>query len=176
MELVRIEHTEDEKFRQLLQLYQEAFPEEERREIQQLERLIREEPRMVFNAILCDGQPAGLFIYWDLEEFFYLEHLAVFAELRNRKIGQQVLDYVARHLEGERFLEVEPAADEMTSRRVNYYRRNGYEVVTEDYEQPAYDRTKKGMPLWVMSNTGTVSPDLERKIKRIQQTVYWNHY
>lgn len=40
-----------------------------------------------------------------------------------------MLDYVAEHLKGVRLLEVEPTEDEMTTRRVNYYRRNGYEVL-----------------------------------------------
>ncbi len=47
--------------------------------------------------------------------------------MRNLKIGQQVLDYIAEHLDGMRLLE-EPTTDEMTTRRVNYYRRNGYEI------------------------------------------------
>ena len=32
---------------------------------------------MHFNAIETDGVLAGLFIYWDMRDFYYLEHLAV---------------------------------------------------------------------------------------------------
>ena len=60
---------------------------------------------MYFNAIECDGELSGMFVYWDIGDFYYLEHLAVFPEMRNKKIGQQVLDYVAEHLKGVRLLE-----------------------------------------------------------------------
>lgn len=52
---------------------------------------------------------------------------------------QQVLNYVADHLKGIRLLEVEPMQDEMTTRRVRYYQRNGYQVLEEEYIQPSYD-------------------------------------
>lgn len=119
--LIRITEPTDIRLQKLIPLYKEAFPEEERRNIEQLERLIREKTEMYFNAIETDGVLAGLFIYWDMQDFYYLEHLAVFTSMRNLKVGQQVLDYIAEHLDGTRLLEVEPTTDEMTTRRVNYY-------------------------------------------------------
>ena len=110
--LKRITQAEDEAFRKLTALYTEAFPVEERREIGQLGELLHTEPAMYFNAVECDGQLAGLFVYWDFGSFYYLEHLAVFAEMRNKKIGQQILDWVKEQLQGVRLLEVEPADPE----------------------------------------------------------------
>ena len=120
MNLIRITESDDTRLEKLIPLYVAAFPVEERRDIDQLKRLIEEKKEMYFNAIECDGQLAGLFIYWDLTDFYYMEHLAVFEYMRNLKIGQQVLDYIAQHLNGLRLLEVEPTTDEMTTRRVNY--------------------------------------------------------
>ena len=67
-----------------------------------LKRMIENHAPMYFNAIECDGELSGMFVYWDMGDFYYLEHLAVFPEMRNKKIGQQVLDYVAEHLKGVR--------------------------------------------------------------------------
>ena len=92
MKLIRISDPADIRLKKLLPLYEEAFPASERREGEQLFRLIREKQEMFFNAVECDGEMSGLFIYWLFEEFFYLEHLAVYPEMRNKKIGQQVLD------------------------------------------------------------------------------------
>ena len=85
--LKRITQAEDEAFRKLTALYTEAFPVEERREIGQLGELLHTEPAMYFNAVECDGQLAGLFVYWDFGSFYYLEHLAVFAEMRKTDSG-----------------------------------------------------------------------------------------
>ena len=90
--LIRITEPTDIRLQKLLSLYEEAFPEEERRNAKQLKRLISEKPEMYFNAIETNGVLSGLFIYWDMRDFYYLEHLAVFTPMRNLKIGQQVCD------------------------------------------------------------------------------------
>ena len=168
--LIRITDPTDIRLQKLIPLYKEAFPEEERRNIKQLERLIREKTEMHFNAIETDGVLAGLFIYWDMRDFYYLEHLAVFTPMRNLKVGQQVLDYIAEHLDDTRLLEVEPTTDEMTTRRVNYYRRNGYEILDKTYMQPSYDEDIEVGNLWIMGNRK--SDRLQEFIERIKQVAY----
>lgn len=168
--LIRITEPTDIRLQKLLSLYEEAFPEEERRNAKQLKRLISEKPEMYFNAIETNGVLSGLFIYWDMRDFYYLEHLAVFTPMRNLKIGQQVLDYIAEHLDGMRLLEVEPTTDEMTTRRVNYYHRNGYEILDKTYMQPSYDEDIEVGNLWIMGNRK--SGRLQEFIERIKQVVY----
>ena len=167
--LIRITDPTDIRLQKLISLYEEAFPEEERRKIKQLKRLISERSEMYFNAIETDGILAGLFIYWDMQ-FYYLEHLAVFTPMRNLKVGQQVLDYIAEHLTGMRLLEVEPTTDEITTRRVNYYRRNGYEILDKTYMQPSYDEDIEVGNLWIMGNRK--SDRLQEFIERIKQMAY----
>ena len=168
--LIRITEPTDIRLQKLISLYEEAFPEEERRKIKQLKRLISERSEMYFNAIETDGILAGLFIYWDMQDFYYLEHLAVFTPMRNLKVGQQVLDYIAEHLTGMRLLEVELPTDEITTRRVNYYRRNGYEILDKTYIQPSYDEDVEVGNLWIMGNRK--SDRLQEFIERIKQVAY----
>lgn len=170
MKLIRITSAGDESLDRLIPLYEESFPAEERREIAQLKRMIETQPSMFFNAIECDNELCGLFVYWELGDFYYLEHLAVYPEMRNKKIGQQVLDYVAANLKGLRLLEVEPTEDEITTRRVNYYRRNGYEVIDKTYIQPSYHEHKDACPLWIMGNEAT--PRLAEFTDKIKEEVY----
>ena len=147
--LKRITQAEDEAFRKLTALYTEAFPVEERREIGQLGELLHTEPAMYFNAVECDGQLAGLFVYWDFGSFYYLEHLAVFAE-------------------------VEPAETEMATRRIHYYERNGYRILDRNYLQPPYVKGGKDFPLWVMGNgSGQSAEVLNRQIQTIKDKVYY---
>ena len=172
MQLIRITDPADLLLQRLLPLYEEAFPLSERRDEAQLKRLIADKPEMIFNAIECDNELSGLFIYWAFNGFYYLEHLAVYSEMRNKKIGQQVLDHVAAHLPGLRLLEAEPADTEIAARRVNYYRRNGYEVLDDHYLQPSYRGREYAMPLWLMGNRPT--DRLQDFVTTIRDEVYWN--
>lgn len=154
----------------LLPLYEEAFPPAERREAGQLRRVIERREAMHFNAIWSEGELAGLFAYWDLRDFYYLEHLAVFAALRDRGIGAKVLEYIASHLQGTRLLEVEPPATPVAARRVAFYERHGYEVLDTGYVQPSYDGRREGYPLWIMGNDRP--PGLTAFVERVKREVY----
>lgn len=172
--LKRITSSEDADFIKLMALYEEAFPAEERREHAQLEHLLQSHPEMYFNSIECDNQLAGLFVYWNFGEFWYLEHLAIYAEMRNKQIGQQVLDFARQNLSGIRLLEAEPADDGMAARRINYYQRNGYKILDKDYVQPSYDGVRQAFPLWVMGSEEY--PEkllLEKHINVIKEEVYY---
>lgn len=172
--LERITDPADMTLTKLTGLYAEAFPPEERRELRQLKELIQTEPAMYFNSVECDGELAGLFVYWDFHTFYYLEHLAVFAGMRNKKIGQQILDWVKDHLKGIRLLEVEPAEAEMAIRRINYYQRNGYQILDKTYLQPPYSEGGDDFPLWIMGNeVGQPAEVLTSQIGLIRDRVYY---
>lgn len=173
IELKRITKPDDYLLDELLVLYTETFPPEERRNLQQLKNFIESRPQMYFNAIEETGELCGLVIYWDFGSFCYLEHLAVFPEKRNRKIGQQVLEFMSRNIKTDHLLEVEPALDELTIRRINYYRRNGYEILDKNYIQSAYSGNKEDeIPLWIMGSP-EINPDkLDEYIRVIRKEVY----
>ena len=172
IELKRIINNTDPQLQELIDLYIETFPEDERREIEQLHRLIESSPEMHLCAIVSEGETAGLFIYWNFGNFFYLEHLAVHPSMRNRKIGQLLLEHVDKTLPGVRLLEVEPKEDgEMAARRIGFYERNGYHILYKDYIQPSYKDGKDTLSLWIMGNQST--DHLEEKIQIIKEKAYY---
>lgn len=168
--LRRITRAEDPVWNRLMTLYKESFPPEERRDMHQLEQMLAAVPEMFFNAVEEDGLLCGLASYWDLGDFYYMEHLAVFPEMRNRKIGQQILAYWQQHLHMPQLLEVEPAVEEMACRRIGFYERNGYAVLYKDYVQPSYTADEDACPLWIMGTDAC--PEIETYIERIKETVY----
>ena len=170
IELQRVTRAGDPLLGKLLPLYEEAFPPPERRDAGQLKRVIERASDMYFNAIVEDGTLAGLFAYWDLGEFCYLEHLAVFPSLRSRSTGTRVLEEVARRLPGTRLLEVEPPVEPPATRRVAYYERNGYLVLDRAYVQPPYDGKRAGCPLWIIGNERPAC--LARFLERVKTRVY----
>lgn len=157
-------------FDRLMGLYIYSFPEEERRNLDQLKKMMGHLPEMCLNAVYQDGDLSGLVIYWDFAEFYYFEHLAVFPELRNRQIGKQILDYWAAHLKKLRLLEVEPADSPMAIRRIGFYQRNGYQVIHKEYIQPSYYKDEDACPLWIMGSEPHA--DIKPLLSVIKEKVY----
>lgn len=174
VEIRKITSASGELFDRLAELYIQAFPLEERRTTEELKAMVGKREEMTFSAIYESGRPAGLMVYWLFSDFLYLEHLAVFPEMRNLQIGKQVLEYLATAFPGARILEVEPESDELTGRRIGYYRRNGYEVLEKEYLQPAYRKGSGApLPLWIMGNREEIpSGKLPEYIRTIRREVY----
>lgn len=171
--MIKIERITDPScglFGRLMQLYRDAFPPCERRTEEQLKDLITSRDNMYFNAVWDGGTLAGLFVYWDMGDFRYLEHLAIFDSMRNRNIGGRVLEWIAANLPGLCLLEAEPEDGRMASRRIGFYRRNGYQVLSTDYIQPSYEDGSDACPLWILGNGP--APRLTEHIAKIKSEVY----
>lgn len=173
--LTRITDADNPILAELLPIYIEAFPPRERRNEEQLKRLINESSNMHFNVVLLEGKTAGLFVYWDMSDFFFLEHLAISANMRNHKTGQHVLNWIAENLNELRLMEVEPiTSDEFAPRRIAYYKRNSYKILDKSYQQPSYSDRNMHYPMWIMGNHETA--ELTKYLEEIITEVYTNHY
>lgn len=170
IEVRRITRSDDQILTPLIALYEVSFPEEERREISQLKKLIDSAEQMSLNAVFFEEQFAALFIYWEMDGFYYLEHLAVQPELRNQKLGARILAWAEQNLHGLRLLEVEPDDTEMAARRIGYYKRNGYDILTKEYVQPSYRSSEDACELWIMGNMD--SDNLCNYISQIKEYAY----
>lgn len=170
----RITESDSPLLAELLPTYLEAFPPNERRDEKQLKRLIRENSSMYFNAVFFDAKLAGLFVYWDMDGFFFLEHLAILPNARNHKVGQKVLSWAAINLKGIRLMEVEPSgSSEFSDRRIEFYQRNGYKVLDKSYQQPSYCDKAQRFSLWIMGNQDI--PSLSKYVDKIITEVYTRH-
>lgn len=135
-----------------------------------MRKLIDGAPDMYFHSLHENGKLAGFFIYWDLNDSYYIHFIAVFPEMRGHQIGQKILDWVSENLRQPVFLEVDIPFDEITERRANFYKRNGFDVVAVD--PPTLSRVRMGEhPLWLM---GTEPVDnLELYLVKIRDIVYY---
>lgn len=174
--LKHIQNSEDSTFEKLSKLYQSAFPSSERRSIEELKETIEKSAYMHFYAVYDDEKIAGFSIYWDFGEFIYLEHFAIFPEMRNLGIGRQVLHIIAQKTNKIRILEVEPNQDDLTARRILFYQRNGYSLASKNYNQPHYGKQGIGIPLWIMSSETIDKEKLENYIAIIKRQVYFAFY
>lgn len=169
-ELERLRETGTKEYERMVRLYTEAFPADERRDSEDLERRI-ERGDIALHLIMHDGQQAGFITTWNLGEVTYVEHFATEPWARGRGIGRGALEIMKTQSEKPLLLEVEPPeTGDMATRRIGFYRRCGFDVVSTDYVQPPYGPGKNAVALYLMATTA--NPDLQHIVRELHKRVY----
>lgn len=172
-ELIRIYNTSEIDFEAISALYISAFPDDERRSVDVLKKMINQQPEMVFYSIILNNLFTGFLILWHFEKFFYIEHLAINDNQRSIGLGKKVIESIKQIFPGIILFEVEPPLDELSVRRIGFYERSGYKTVLKEYMQPPYDKNKKPIPMWVLCNDEQISEsDLKEYLTTIRLKVY----
>lgn len=159
-------------FAQAWQLYEEAFPEAERRSPEQQQALLGE-PQYCFLSLLDNTTFKGLLGVWQLPGFCFIEHFAVVPGLRGQGIGSQALRQFMQSSATPMVLEVEPPQTESNRRRIKFYERLGFCLNGFDYRQPPYAQDKPWVPLLLMSYPEKLSTTTFQKVK---EQLYRNVY
>jgi ribosomal protein S18 acetylase RimI-like enzyme len=139
------------KISRIFLAYEKTFPADERRNQDQFLALL-EKPECFIFALKKEEDFVGYLILWELNGFHFLEHFEVFEQFRNLKLGSQILQVLQEKF-GKIVLESEPNhLNEMAERRINFYLRNGFSIISEDYIQPSYGKGKNAIQLFLLSN------------------------
>ena len=153
-------------------LYFSAFPANERRDYAGLKAQL-EITECSVSKILCGEQQAGLCIFWNFEDFIFLEHMAVEIAMRNLSIGERVLNLLKSLFNKPLLLETEPPNDGTSKRRIGFYIRNGFYLLNRHYIQPPYDHVGPGVELCLMCSCSDVpNPTIDRWISVLRENVY----
>ena len=116
------------KLSRIFSSYEKTFPADERRDEAQFLALL-ENPNSLIFIIKNEENSIGYVILWELNDFYLQE-----------KFGNMIL-------------ESEPSDwNEMAERRINFYVRNGYSIVSKEYVQPSYGEGKKELKLFLLGN------------------------
>lgn len=170
MNLIKIQPEDKSLINEIYNSYCSSFPEDERRNEKQFFDLFTTEKAEILSVVF-EEKNVGYLIIWKLEnDIVFVEHFEVFPQYRNMKLGSKILEKLHQEF-SKLVLESEPAElNEIAERRINFYKRNGFEVIDENYIQPAYDKTKNSMNLWLLSSfTPKETKELSEKI---HSTVY----
>ena len=88
-------------------------------------------------------------MYWEANNFFYIEHFCILPEMRNKCYGQRALTL----LKGKKLiLEIDPPNDEISIRRKGFYERCGLRQNPYLHIHPPYHREDNGHRLVIMSS------------------------
>lgn len=116
------------------QIYESSFPRCERRSRVQHERAVKSEDTFHCKQLVLGETVVGLLFYWELPECLFVEHLAVAEQWRGHGVGSAALKWLQE--QGKLLiLEIEPPQDAPTSRRLEFYRSAGFELLPFEHEQ-----------------------------------------
>jgi len=110
---------------------------------------------------------------WEFEDFTFIEHFAVDPQYRNTGIGAKILIKLFDLFGTTICLEVEPPEDELTSRRIGFYQRNGFFLNHYPYMQPSISKGKNTIPLLIMTSG---KPASEEEFESYKKVIYKEVY
>ena len=161
-------------------LYLTAFPPEERRSVERM-RALAESGRLCVAVALRSDTDAdatrrfcGFITWWDFGSFFYGEHLAILPECRCGGVGGKVIDALTAVAQGRMtVIEVELPTGDLERRRIDFYRRHGFEVADFAYTQPPYEAGFEGVPMHIMTHGGRLTAE---RFARVRDRIYAEVY
>lgn len=150
-------------------LLQQSFPADEFRPYAAQKELLSNPG---YTAYITDDCSAVITL-WQFEGFAFIEHFAVSPACRNQGLGSAVLREVIEMLHCPICLEAELPDTDLSSRRLQFYRRNGFFVNNYPYIQPAYAPELSPVPLLILTTGGPVS---ESRFASIRDALYRTVY
>ncbi len=149
---------EEKDYSAFLKLYNESFPENERRLYKNtghLDDFINRKGSK-FHVFAVDdggGYLLGFLSYWTFDGYVYVEHFAVQPEHRGKNIGGKLLAYLFETISPDVLLEVEKPETPEAERRIRFYERCGFRLREDiNYMQPPYSAGQSGMELLLMTH------------------------
>ncbi|MDM8160645.1 GNAT family N-acetyltransferase [Labilibaculum sp. K2S] len=134
MKRTRLTPTNTIGFLQAWELYEDAFPEEERRELE-LQQQIMKNANYHFDIATVDGVFVGFILWWQFAGLRYIEHLATPIEYRGKGYGKCIVEQFLSQTSEAILLEVELPNCDTSKRRIAFYERLGFKLNTIDYKQ-----------------------------------------
>ncbi len=151
-----MERMKEKEFDRIYALMEQSFPETERRNYTGQLALLREPCYRIWVQHTPSGEAAGFAAVWELDDFVFLEHLAVDPQLRNGGLGAHMLAQLRETYDAPICLEAELPQTPQAVRRIGFYRRNGFCPNDYPYIQPPMGPGKASIPLCILTARETV--------------------
>lgn len=142
---------DNEDFYSFYELMSEAFPLIERRHLKNQKNLLKNDNYKIV-GYKENNKVIAFIAYWEFENFNFIEHFAVNDYYRGNGIGSKILkQYLNKFSERQVFLEVEYPEDDISIRRIEFYKRLGFYLNDYKYVQPPLEEGNELLPLKIMS-------------------------
>lgn len=174
MEIRKLDISNTHEISYIENLYIESFPLSERRPVEKMLNLYKNDSPFVISVTIEDDQIVGFLTYWDLGEFIFAEHFAISPEYRNGGYGRKVMDLFIASSDKPIILEVELPTTILSERRIGFYQRIGFKLWENiNYQQPPYHNESNAISMKLMSY-GNI--DIEKELISIKDKIYETVY
>lgn len=160
-------------FPEILDLYNDSFPIDERRSKMGLSSLF--DKRIAFRCLALSEKShfLGFIIFWEFQNFAFVEHFAIMPTERGKSYGTQALNKIMKALSKPIVLEVELPETENAKRRIAFYENLNFNLCKNPYAQPAYNPESESVPMYLMcSNEKFLEDNFDFVKKQIYKEVY----
>lgn len=157
MFLKRITHREHPMYNEALKLYRNSFPYHEQRETISQDKILCDD-EYYFGLIYDEDAFIGLILYWENDQFIYVEHFCILPEMRNKQYGKKTLSLLMNQ-QKILLLEIDPPVDDISKRRKAFYERCGFRENSFQHIHPPYHKGNKGHNLVIMTCPERISQD-----------------
>lgn len=151
--------SDEESLSYIESLYLASFPVEERRPFDRIVAMLRASSRFGLRLLRDGDKRVGFISCWTWPDLAYVEHFAVDPTVRGCGYGAAALQRLCAEVDRPVVLEVEKPHDEMSRRRIGFYRRCGFEFCERPYVQPPYFEGAQPLPMCLMFYAAPSSPD-----------------
>jgi len=150
IEFQEIVNVDEDYFHQAIQIYDEAFPSNEKQSLDIIKnRVLERKSKLVVGIIESEVVCMSLIWEFDSLDFVLLDYMAVSKNHRNKKLGTQLFQYLSKIISGFNkymIIEVENHLfgnnSKERKRRINFYIQNGAHVLDNvNYILPSLDGT-----------------------------------
>ncbi len=169
-----LQKTQIEDFDKIYEIMEEAFPVDEIRTYEEQKALFTN-PKFI-PYVLRDDKTKEVMAFisvYDFKEFVYIEHFVTNKKFRNLGLGSKILQEISCLYKGNLCLEAEVPEDELSCRRIEFYKRNGFFKNDYDYIQPPMSKGRKPVPLVILTSGRKIS---KAEFDEIKSTLYKEVY
>ena len=163
-----------DQFDSIFSIMEKSFTKDEYRTYEGQKALFEEPAYRIYGQVdEKSGKLNGFLSAWEFEPVVFFEHFAINPELRNGGIGGAMLREIVGSLKKQACLEVELPDNELASRRIGFYQRNGFYLNSYSYVQPAMAAGRNPVPLKIMT---TKQPVSQSEFEQIRDLLYRRVY
>lgn len=174
MKQKRIKNISDTYFQDSWELYEDAFPIEERRSLEK-QKILMKKAIYHFDTLIKEELMIGFLLWWDLKSYRYIDHFATSTQHRNKGFGKLILETFRELNDKPILLEVELPNSDINERRIKFYERAGFKLNEHYYVVPHSQENQPPIELMLMSYPNHLTKKDVEQFTKISHPVIFNN-
>lgn len=169
--LTRIKECNNSEYKFIENLLTQTFPNDEYRHLNEQRKYTQEKQNFHLMLAKEHNKYIGFVSYWTFEDFCYIEHLAIDRTIRGKGYGSEIITQLkAKH--SKIVLEAELPENNISIKRIEFYKRLGFSPCSKKYIQPAYRQESNEVSMILMDYNCNLEANFERVKTVIHKEVY----